>query len=155
MISASVEGSRLLHQAPRMTQYLNALTHAIIGAAIAVHKTLGPGLLESAYEKCFEIELIGRGLLIERQKALAVKYGETTIDAAYRMDFLVNGEVVIEVKSVEKITQVHKAQMLSYLRLADKRIGLLINFNVKWLADQGIHRFVNEFPDRPECSDGP
>src|SRR5262245_40436296 len=129
-----------------MKERLNALTEQIIGAAITVHKALGPGLLESAYEKCLGLELLARGLRVERQVSLPFTYGDVVVDCAYRMDFVVDGEVVVEIKSVERITHVHEAQMLSYLKLYDNSAGLLINFNVKWLTDQGLRRFVNNFP---------
>jgi len=129
-----------------MKDRLNATTHDI-NAAITVHRALGPGLLESPYETCLELELLNRGFVVERQKPLPLEYQGKKIDCAYRLDLLVNDDVVVEVKSVEKVTHVHKAQMLSYLRLADKRVGLLINFNVKWLFEEGIHRLVNGFPD--------
>jgi GxxExxY protein len=136
-----------LHQLLDMYEQLNELTRQVIGAAIIVHKTLGPGLLESAYETCLELELVARGLHVERQKPLPLVYGNVEIDCAYRIDFVVNREVVVEVKSIERVTHVHEAQILSYLRLSNLRVGLLINFNVKWLADEGVHRFVNNFPD--------
>lgn len=126
---------------------LNAITEQIIGAAIEVHRALGPGLLESAYEACLGHELKKRGLAIEQQKPLPIVYDGVQIDCAYRLDFLVNAEVIVEVKSVKRITDVHVAQLMSYLRLLKKRIGLIINFNVKWLTDQGIRRIVNGFPN--------
>jgi len=126
---------------------LNALTEQIIGAAIQVHRTLGPGLLESAYEACLAYELMKRGLNFEKQKPLPVVYDEVDIDCAYRLDFVVGGEVIVEVKAVERLTHVHDAQLMSYLKLSKKRVGLLINFNVKWLVDEGLRRRVNDFPD--------
>ena len=127
---------------------LNALTQSIIGAALEVHRELGPGLLEQAYEACLCFELFGRGLKIERQKALPVRYKNQPLDfVGYRMDLLVEGAVVVEVKAVEKLEPVHSAQLLSYLRFADCRVGLLFNFNVKWLTDQGLKRVVNGFPE--------
>jgi len=126
---------------------LNALTDQIIGAAVAVHRALGPGLLESAYEACFGYELKNRGLMIEQQKPLPVVYDNAQIDCAYRLDFVVNDQVIIEVKSVKRVTDVHVAQLVSYLRLTNRRVGSLINFNVKWLTDRGIRRVVNGFPD--------
>jgi GxxExxY protein len=126
---------------------LNELSRKIIGAAIAVHRELGPGLLESAYEACFAYELTSRGLSIECQKPLPLAYGDVLIDCAYRIDVLVEPEVVVEVKAVEKINPVHEAQTLLYMQLARSKLGLLINFNVKWLADQGIRRFVKGFTD--------
>ena len=130
-----------------MKDRLNWLTEQIIGAAIKVHIALGPGLLESAYQACLELELLERGLRFERQKPISLAYRENSVACAYRLDFLVEDQVVVEVKSVEKLNQVHEAQMLTYLRLADCKVGLLINFNVKWLAKEGIKRKVNGFPD--------
>src|SRR5205085_2008718 len=130
-----------------MKEKLDALTAQIIGAAIDVHRQLGPGLLESAYQACLAYEFTKRSVPFEREKPLPVYYGEVTIDCAYRMDFVVGDLVIIEVKSVEKLTPVHDAQLLSYLRLYDRRVGLLFNFNVKWLAQQGLKRLVNNYPD--------
>jgi len=129
-----------------MKDRLNAITEQIIGAAIEVHRALGPGLLESAHEACLAHALMKRGLSIERQKPLPIVYDEEKIDCAYRLDFVVGDEVVVEVKSVERLTHVHDAQLISDLKLSKKRVGLLINFNVKWLVDEGIRRRVNDFP---------
>ncbi|PYR40313.1 MAG: GxxExxY protein, partial [Acidobacteria bacterium] len=96
------------------------LTERIIGAAIQVHRALGPGLLESAYEACLAYELVKRGLRIEKQKPLPVVYDDVNIDCAYRLDFVVNDEVVVEVKSVERLTHIHDAQLISYLKLSKK-----------------------------------
>ena len=126
---------------------LNAITEQIIGAAIEVHRVLGPGLLESAYEACLYFELVKRGLLVERQKPLPLVYEGVTLDCAYRMDLVVENSVVVEVKSVVKVDRVHEAQMLSYLKIADMRVGLVLNFNVKNLSSQGIMRKVNKFPE--------
>ncbi len=126
---------------------LNALTDRIIGAAIAVHKELGPGILESAYEACLMYELLDRGLHVERQKILPLVYRGRTLDCGYRLDLLVEERVVVEVKSVERLERVHGAQVLSYLRLSRCKVGLLINFNVKWLVEDGIQRKVNGFPE--------
>ena len=125
---------------------LNNLTEQIIGAAIHVHRELGPGLLESAYEACLHQELIARGLRVQRQKPLPLLYGSVALDCVYRMDLLVEDAVVVEVKSVVKLDRVHDAQMLSYLKLSAKCVGLLINFNVAVLAKHGIKRRVNGFP---------
>lgn len=130
-----------------MKDRLNAITEKIIGAALAVHRELGPGLLESAYEACLMLELLKRGLRVERQVALPVVYRGQTLDCAYRIDLLVENEVVVEVKSVEKIEPVHPSQVLSYLRLSTRKVGLLINFNVKWLITDGVKRIVNDFPE--------
>ena len=126
---------------------MNKLTEQIIGAAIHVHRALGPGLLESAYEACLHQELVTRGLRVERQKPLPLVYGDVALDCVYRMDMLVEDAVVVEVKSVTKLDRVHEAQMLSYLKLSQKCIGLLINFNVMVLTETGIKRRVNGFPD--------
>ncbi|MCL7452830.1 MAG: GxxExxY protein [Anaerolineae bacterium] len=121
---------------------LNALTSQIIGAAIEVHRHLGPGLLESAYETCLAYELERLGLAVERQKALPLVYKDIRMDQGYRLDLLVEQEVVLELKVVEQLAPVHEAQILSYLRFSGCRIGLLINFNVKLLKN-GIRRFIN------------
>lgn len=117
---------------------LNALTEEIISAAIAVHHELGLGMLDSAYEACLAYELITRGLSVERQKPLPVVYRGQTLDCGYRLDLLVEGVVVVEVKSVERFERVHAAQLLSHLRFSKCKVGLLINFNVKWLVQDGI-----------------
>ncbi len=119
---------------------INEITSQIIGAAIEVHKQLGPGLLESAYEACLAYELIDRGLQIEHQKPLPVRYKDVQLDAGYRLDLLVQDIVIVELKAVEKILPIHKAQILSYLKLSGIKVGLLINFNVKLLKN-GIKRF--------------
>lgn len=125
---------------------LNAITEQIIGAAIEVHRSVGPGLLESAYEACLVFELRQRGFKVEQQKPLAVVYKNVRLDCGYRLDIVVDDLVIVEVKAVEKNNSVHEAQMLSYLRLYGCKIGLLINFHVGMLK-QGIRRVVNEFPD--------
>lgn len=127
-----------------MEEGLNAITEEVIGSAIAVHRVLGPGLLESAYEACLAYELVERGLAVERQKALPVTYRDVKVDCGYRIDLLVERLVVVELKAVEKLDPIHEAQLLSYLKLSGCRVGLLINFNVKMLK-QGIRRMVNDF----------
>jgi len=119
----------------------NEITRAIIGAAIEVHKRLGPGLLESAYEECLLHELRTRNLSVERQKGLPVIYKEVKLDCGYRLDLLVEGRVVVELKSVENLAPIHEAIILTYLRLSGQRTGLLINFNVTVLKD-GVRRFI-------------
>jgi GxxExxY protein len=126
---------------------LNALTERIISAAIAVHHELGPGMLESAYEACLAYELIDRGLAIERQKALPLIYKGQTLDCGYRVDLIVEASVIVEVKSIEAFNRVHGGQLVSYLRQSGCKVGLLINFNVKWLVRDGIMRKVNGFPE--------
>jgi GxxExxY protein len=117
------------------------LTKQIIGAAIEVHRQLGPGLLESVYEACLAYELEQLGLRVTRQKGLPLVYKELTFDQGYRLDLLVEDEVVVEVKAVEQFSEVHEAQLLSYLKLSGCRVGLLMNFNVKMMRD-GIKRYV-------------
>ena len=124
-----------------MGNSLNEITREIIGAAIAVHRELGPGLLESAYEACFAFELGDRGMSVERQKALPVKYRGVDLDCGYRIDLLVEKIVIVELKAVDKLLPIHEAQVLSYLKLSGCKIGLLINFNVKVLKN-GIRRLV-------------
>ena len=130
-----------------MKERLNAITEAIIGAAIDVHHELGPGLLESSYDACLAYELLHKRLRIERQKALPVVYRGQTLEIGYRIDLLVEDFVIVEVKAVECLDRVHCAQLLSYLRLSGCKVGLLINFNVKWLSENGIKRIVNGFPE--------
>ena len=130
-----------------MKERLNALTRQIITAALAVHRELGPGLLESAYEACLAFELLERGLPFERQKPLPLTYRGRTMDCGYRLDFLVDGMVVVEVKAIAAFDPVHLAQVLSYLRLSGCKVGLLINFNVKWLVKDGVKRLVHGFPE--------
>ncbi len=121
---------------------LNEISNKIIGAAIQVHRTLGPGLLESTYEACLKYELEKRGLKIQSQVGLPVIYDGIKIDLGYRLDILVDDAVIIELKAVTTITPLHEAQLLSYLKLSGKHLGLLINFNVTLLKD-GIKRRIN------------
>ncbi len=118
-----------------------AVTEAIIGAAIEVHNALGPGLLESAYEACLAHELTLRGVPSLRQLDVPVMYKGQRVDCGFRIDMLVSDSVVVELKAVDKIIPIHEAQMLTYMKLSDKRIGLLINFNVRLLKD-GITRRI-------------
>jgi GxxExxY protein len=118
------------------------LTREIIGAAIEVHRYLGPGLLESTYEECLATELFDRGLDIERQLGLPVSYKGKLLNVGYRIDFMINRQVIVELKVVQKIESIHKAQLLTYLKLAAIRYGLLLNFNVP-VMKQGICRLLN------------
>ena len=122
------------------------ITDKIIGAAIEVHRVLGPGLLESAYEECLCYELSQRGLKFERQVPLPVTYKEIKLACGYKMDLLVEGLVVVELKTVESLLAVHSAQLLSYLRLSGKPVGLLINFNSATVKS-GLKRIVNNFSE--------
>ena len=128
------------------TTRLNDLSHQVIGAAIEVHKALGPGLLESAYEACLACELREQGLAVEAQVALPVVYRDVRLDCGYRVDLLVEGSLIVEVKAVSEIASVHKAQLLSYLRLAQLPLGLLINFHSELLT-RGVRRVVNHLPE--------
>ncbi len=123
---------------------LNEISRAIIGAAIEVHRVLGPGLLESAYEECLCRELVLQRMPFERQRSLTVEYKGIPLDCGYRLDLLVAESIVVEVKSVEKLLPIHDAQLLTYLRLGSWKVGLLINFNVPVL-NQGIRRRVLNF----------
>jgi GxxExxY protein len=125
---------------------INQTTEKVIGAAIEVHRRLGPGLLESAYEECVCHELRARNISFERQKVLPLDYKGLRIDCAYRLDILVAGTVVIEIKSVDEIEPIHEAQLLTYLKLGGWNVGLLINFNVPVLKE-GIRRRVLDFPE--------
>ena len=122
--------------------HLNEITGQIIDAAIKVHIGLGPGLLESVYEACLAYELSLRNLRTERQVLLPVRYGEITVDAGLRLDLLVEDTVIVELKAVETLLPIHSAQLLTYLKLGNYSLGLLINFNVVRLKE-GIKRLVN------------
>jgi GxxExxY protein len=121
---------------------INKLTSQIIGAAIDVHRYLGPGLLESTYETCLAYELEERGFKVTQQKPFPVVYKEIQLDHGYRLDLLINDAVIVEIKAVESILPVHKAQLLSYLKFSGCKIGLLLNFNVTILKNGGIHRLI-------------
>lgn len=121
---------------------VNEVSGEVVDAAMKVHSALGPGLLESTYEACLLHELRKRGRTVLSQVTLPVVYDDVRIDAGYRIDLLVDGLVVVELKAIEKILPVHQAQLLSYLKLGGYRVGLLINFNVPRLKD-GIMRLVN------------
>jgi len=120
---------------------INHVTHGIIGAAMKVHSALGPGLLESAYEACLVHELRKAGFDVKSQVALPVVYDGVHIDLGYRLDLVVNDTVIVELKCVEKILPIHEAQIISYLKLSGRNVGLIINFHVRQLKD-GIRRFV-------------
>jgi GxxExxY protein len=122
----------------------NKISGTILGAAIKVHQTLGPGLLESTYEACLAYELTARDMRLERKKRLPVVYDGIRIECGYRIDLLVESLVIVELKSVEKLLPIHDAQLLSYLKLARVHLGRLINFNVR-LLPQGIRRLVDGF----------
>ncbi len=120
------------------------LTEQVIGAALQVHKDLGPGLLESAYEECLSYELVQRALKVERQVGISLGYKSLSISNAYRIDLLVSDVLIVEIKTVDKVSPLHSAQLLTYLKLTGLEVGLLINFNSVMLRD-GIKRYVNSF----------
>jgi GxxExxY protein len=122
---------------------INEITERIIGAAIEVHRHLGPGLLESAYEECLCYELSQAGLRFERQVHLPIRYKGVLLQSAHRMDLVVEDAVVVELKATEEMPRIYHAQVLTYLKSAQKRVGLLINFNVPTLKD-GIKRIIND-----------
>ena len=120
----------------------NQLSYEIIGSALEIHKEVGPGLLESAYENALAYDLRESGLNVKQQYPMPFIYKEVKLDIGYRLDLLINNKVIIEIKSVETLAPVHYAQLLTYLKLSDLRLGLLINFNTKLLKND-IHRIVN------------
>src|SRR3989344_5704941 len=121
----------------------NELSNEIVGAAIEVHRHLGPGLLESTYEECLCYELTNRSVKFERQKSLPVAYKGTKLDCGYRLDLVVDGLVILELKAVDQLQPIHSAQLLTYLKLSNLKLGILVNFNVAVLKN-GIKRVVNE-----------
>ena len=122
----------------------NEIATAVVDAAFKIHTTLGPGLFESVYEAALEYELQKRGLRVEHQIGLPVRYEEVRLELGFRVDLIVEGKVIVEIKSVEALAPVHKKQLLTYLRLTDLRLGLLINFNVE-LIKHGIQRVINGY----------
>lgn len=124
---------------------MNELTHQIIGAAMRVHSDVGPGLLESVYRSCLHYELLQMGLKVQAEFPIPVVYRAVKIDVGYRVDFLVEDTVLVELKAITALQPIHEAIALSYVRMSDRPVGLLINFNVLHLRD-GIRRVVNQFP---------
>ncbi len=127
---------------------LNELSGRVIGACIEIHRSLGPGLLESAYEECLCHELSLQGLAFERQRPLPVAYKGIKLDCGYRLDVVVQSQIIVELKAVPELLPVHEAQLLTYLRLSGLNLGLLVNFNVAVLKN-GIKRIVNNLPELP------
>jgi len=124
-----------------MAQSTQSLDYQIVGCALEVHKALGPGLLESAYKECLAFKLTQSGLFVEKEKPMPLVFGDVKLECGYRLDLLVNNQIVVELKSVEVLTDVHLAQILTYMRLGKFKLGLLINFNVARLKD-GIKRVI-------------
>lgn len=125
--------------------HIDELTHTIIGAAMRVHSRIGPGILESSYEACLKYELQKLGLRVDNQVGLPLVYEDVRLELGYRIDLLVEGSVIVEIKAADAILPVHEAQLLSHLRLSGRRVGLLINFHVRHLKN-GIKRMVDDFP---------
>ena len=125
---------------------IDSIAAEIVDSALKIHRELGPGLLESAYEVCLELELTKRGFSVERQKPQPVHYDGIVIDAGYRIDLLVNDLVIVELKAVTELAPIHQAQLTTYLKLSRKTLGLLINFNVP-LIKNGIRRIANQFQE--------
>ena len=151
MILQSKPESAEVAEGTRITRpkSLDLLTERIIGAAIEVHRHTGPGLMESAYEECLCVELSQLGLSFKRQVPLPISYKGTKLDCGYKMDIVVEDAVVLELKTVEQLLPIHSAQLLTYLKLSDKQIGLLINFNEPVLK-RGLKRLVNHFREAGE-----
>ena len=122
----------------------NKITEKIIGCAIKVHQNLGPGLLESAYQECLFYELKKEGLKVEKEKPLPLIYEEVKLDCGYRLDLFVEDQIIVEIKSVEALNDIHLAQVLTYLKINETKIGLLINFNVLQLV-KGVKRVINKY----------
>ncbi len=133
------------------TLRINELTEIIIGACVEIHKTLGPGLLESAYEECLCHELTLQGIHFDRQKPLPLEYKGIQLECGYRLDLVVEGKVILELKAIEILLPVHEAQLLTYLKLTGMHVGLLVNFHVQVLKS-GIRRMVNNYTDEPLCA---
>lgn len=134
------EAQRVSQRAP-IPDAVNEISGLVVDAAFQVHETLGPGLLESVYEECLEYELNNRGLKVQRQVQVPLRYKELQFDCGFRVDLLVNEAVVVELKAVEAVLPIHRAQILTYLKITGHRVGLLINFNQTKIKN-GIYRFV-------------
>lgn len=133
-----------MHKVELSPEQINFLTEKIIGCAIEVHRAIGPGLLESAYEECLCYELAQSGLSFRRQVPLPIVYKEVKLDCGYKLDIIVEEAVILEIKAVDRLIAIHEAQLLSYLRMLDLRVGLLLNFHSTVLKD-GLKRIVNRF----------
>jgi GxxExxY protein len=135
-----------IHRGDAEARSFDELSEKVIGACIEIHRHLGPGLLESAYEECLCHELSPAGVKFERQKTLPVSYKSVKLDCGYRLDVVLEGSLIVELKTVDQLLPIHEAQLLTYLKLSGISLGLLINFNVPTLK-QGLKRIVNNFPD--------
>lgn len=130
-----------MHEGNRCVVKFDELSHRVIGCAIEVHRQLGPGLLESAYEQCLSYEFTQAGIRFQTQLPLPVKYKEIELDCTYRIDMFVDNQLIIELESIDQLLNIHEAQVLTYMKLAKVNVGLLINFNLD-LLQKGIKRFV-------------
>jgi GxxExxY protein len=135
-----------IHRGDAEARSLDELTDKVNGACIEIHRHLGPGLLESAYDECLCFELARAGIKFERQKPLPVFYKNVKLDCDYRLDLVIDGKLTVELKAVDELLPIHEAQLLTYLKLSGSPCGLLVNFNVPVLK-QGLKRIVNRFPD--------
>jgi len=135
-----------IHRGDAEARSFDELSEKVIGACIEIHRHLGPGLLESAYEECLCHELSLAGVKFERQKTLPLSYKSVKLDCGYRLDVVLEGSLIVELKTVDQLLPIHEAQLLTYLKLSGISLGLLINFNVPTLK-QGLKRIVNNFPD--------
>jgi GxxExxY protein len=149
---SGIEPQGALGTQGKSKEELDEITSSVIQAGIDVHRALGPGLLESAYQACLAFDLVERGLRVERERELPVVYRGNRVDCGFRIDLLVEDAVVVELKAVERLLPIHEAQLLSYLRLSGCCVGLLMNFNVRMLRE-GIRRLVHRYPgDGPPTS---
>ncbi len=140
-MSITTENTKILHK-ERREMHENVIATKVIGIAIDVHNALGPGLLESCYKECFNYKLLQSGLYVEKEKRMPLIFEEVKLECGYRIDLLVENKIVIEVKSVDALNDIHLAQTLTYLKLGNYKLGLLLNFNVLKLKD-GIKRVIN------------
>ncbi len=140
-MSITTENTKILHK-ERREMHENVIATKVIGIAIDVHNALGPGLLESCYKECFNYKLLQSGLYVEKEKPMPLIFEEVKLECGYRIDLLVENKIVIEVKSVDALNDIHLAQTLTYLKLGNYKLGLLLNFNVLKLKD-GIKRVIN------------
>ena len=141
-MNITTENTKILHKEHRDAVHENVLATKVIGVAIDVHNALGPGLLESCYKECLHYKLVQAGLYVEKEKPMPLIFEEVKLECGYRIDLLVENKLVIEIKSVDALNDIHLAQTLTYLKLGNYKLGLLINFNVVKLKD-GIRRVIN------------
>jgi GxxExxY protein len=141
-MSLTTENTKFLHEEHKESYHENVLSSKIIGVAIDVHNSLGPGLLESCYKECLYYKLVKSGLWVEKEKPMPLVFEEVKLECGYRIDLIVENKLVLEIKSVDALNDIHLAQTLTYLKLGNYKLGLLMNFNVLKLKD-GIKRIIN------------